>query len=205
MNTEFPRIMTLRRKERKISQKQAAADLGISQALLSHYEKGIRECGLDFLVKAADYYNVSCDYLLGRTASPNENLTSSDNNENICDDINMISDSADVLLSLCRSSEDKSLERDAVSYIILNLYKLFRMFYNSNDENNSLFFKIPEIPAEDLTDSVIMKMCASIKLKSKENLNKSITTDSLSEEYSKTPSLMKLIKSSEDKISELYG
>ena len=60
-------------------------------------------------------------------------------------------------------------------------------------------------PAEDLTDSVIMKMCASIKLKSKENLNKSITTDSLSEEYSQTPSLMKLIKSSEDKISELYG
>lgn len=205
MNTEFPRIMTLRRKERKISQKQAAADLGISQALLSHYEKGIRECGLDFLVKAADYYNVSCDYLLGRTASPNENLTSSDNNKNICDDINMISDSADILLSLCSSSENKTLENDAVSYIILNLYKLFRMLYNSNDENNSLFFKIPELPAEDLTDSVIMKMCASIKLKSKENLNKSITTDSLSEEYPKTPSLMKLIKSSEDKISELCG
>ncbi len=205
MNTEFPRIMTLRRKERKISQKQAAADLGISQALLSHYEKGIRECGLDFLVKAADYYNVSCDYLLGRTASPNENLASSDKNKNICDDINMISDSADILLSLCGSSGNKSLENDAVSYIMLNLYKLFRMLYNSNDENNSLFFKIPELPAEDLTDSVIMKMCASIKLKSKENLNKSITTDSLSEEYAQTPSLMKLIKSSEDKISEHYG
>lgn len=93
MNTEFPRIMTLRRKERKISQKQAAADLGISQALLSHYEKGIRECGLDFLVKAADYYNVSCDYLLGRTASPDEKFSQSDSDENICDDIKMISDS----------------------------------------------------------------------------------------------------------------
>ena len=45
--------------------------MGISQALLSHYEKGIRECGLDFLVKAAEYYDVSCDYLLGRT--PNRN------------------------------------------------------------------------------------------------------------------------------------
>ena len=205
MNTEFPRIMTLRRKERKISQKQAAADLGISQALLSHYEKGIRECGLDFLVKAADYYNVSCDYLLGRTASPDEKFSQSDSDENICDDIKMISDSANVLLSICGSAEDKSLEKDAVSYIILNLYKLFRMLYHSNEENNSLFFKRPEIPAEDLTDSVIMKMCASIKLKSKENLNKSITTDSLSEEYSQTPSLMKLIKTSEDKISELYG
>ena len=54
MNTDFPRIIALQRKERQISQKQAAADLGISQALLSHYEKGIRECGLDFLVKGAE-------------------------------------------------------------------------------------------------------------------------------------------------------
>ena len=63
----FSRIITLLRKEKGITQKQAAADLGISQALLSHYEKGLRECGLDFLVKAAEYFEVSCDYLLGRT------------------------------------------------------------------------------------------------------------------------------------------
>ena len=62
---EFNRIIKLLRKERGITQKQAAEDLGVSQALLSHYEKGIRECGLDFVVRVADYYNVSCDYLLG--------------------------------------------------------------------------------------------------------------------------------------------
>ena len=61
MNTAFPRILTLLRKERGISQKKAATDLGVSQALLSHYEKGIRECGLDFVVRSADYYHVSCD------------------------------------------------------------------------------------------------------------------------------------------------
>ncbi|MCI8497183.1 MAG: helix-turn-helix transcriptional regulator, partial [Clostridiales bacterium] len=43
MNDSFPRIITLLRKERGISQKAAAQELGISQALLSHYEKGIRE------------------------------------------------------------------------------------------------------------------------------------------------------------------
>ena len=58
---EFNRIIKLLRKERGITQKQAAEDLGVSQALLSHYEKGIRECGLDFVVRVADYYNVSCD------------------------------------------------------------------------------------------------------------------------------------------------
>ena len=67
MNNDFPRIITFLRKERGLSQKQVATDLEISQALLSHYEKGIRECGLDFLIKMAEYYEVSCDYLLGRT------------------------------------------------------------------------------------------------------------------------------------------
>ena len=51
---EFNRIIKLLRKERGITQKQAAEDLGVSQALLSHYEKGIRECGLDFVVRVAD-------------------------------------------------------------------------------------------------------------------------------------------------------
>ena len=67
MNSNFSRIMTLLRKEQGYSQKKVAEELGVSQALLSHYEKGIRECGLDFVVRAADFYNVSCDYLLGRT------------------------------------------------------------------------------------------------------------------------------------------
>ena len=65
-NTSFSRILTLLRKERGLTQKEAAASLGISQALLSHYEKGIRECGLDFVVKAAEFYGVSFDTLGGR-------------------------------------------------------------------------------------------------------------------------------------------
>lgn len=65
-NHDFPRVLRFLRKERGYSQKKVAEDLGISQALLSHYEKGIRECGLDFVVRVADYFDVSCDYLLGR-------------------------------------------------------------------------------------------------------------------------------------------
>ena len=73
MSQDFNRIITLLRKERGITQKQAALDLGISQALLSHYEKGIRECGLDFVVRVADYYGVSVDYILYRTDNPKTN------------------------------------------------------------------------------------------------------------------------------------
>lgn len=66
MNSVFASRITALRKDREISQKDAAADLKISQALLSHYEKGIRECKLEFVCRLADYYDVSCDYLLGR-------------------------------------------------------------------------------------------------------------------------------------------
>ena len=53
------------RKARGLSQRKAAADLKISQALLSHYENGAREPGLDFVCRACRYYGVSADYLLG--------------------------------------------------------------------------------------------------------------------------------------------
>lgn len=72
MDKNFPIILTELRKEKGLSQKEAAAKLGISQALLSHYEKGIRECGQSFLIKVADFYGVTCDYLLGRTKERNE-------------------------------------------------------------------------------------------------------------------------------------
>ena len=55
MHASFSRTITLLRKERGLSQKEVAVSLKISQALLSHYEKGIRECGLDFVVRIADY------------------------------------------------------------------------------------------------------------------------------------------------------
>ncbi len=55
------------RREKGVSQRKAASDLQISQALLSHYENGAREPGLAFVCRACDYYGVSADYLLGRT------------------------------------------------------------------------------------------------------------------------------------------
>ena len=71
MATDFSRTLSLLRQEKGISQRKAAAALGISQALLSHYENGAREPGLGFVCRACDYYGVSADYLLCRTDRPN--------------------------------------------------------------------------------------------------------------------------------------
>lgn len=66
MREEFAKNLAQLRQRSGISQREAAQALQVSQALLSHYEKGIREPGLDFVVRAADYYKVSADELLGR-------------------------------------------------------------------------------------------------------------------------------------------
>ncbi len=70
MERSFPETLSALRRERNISQRCAAAELGISQALLSHYENGAREPGLGFVCRACDYYGVNADYLLGRSERP---------------------------------------------------------------------------------------------------------------------------------------
>ena len=66
MKSHFSSALSSLRREKGFSQRQAAADLGVSQALLSHYENGAREPKLEFVVRACDYYNVSADHILGR-------------------------------------------------------------------------------------------------------------------------------------------
>ena len=70
MEAKFSAVLHRLRLEKGLSQRAVAADLGISQALLSHYENGAREPGLAFVCRACDYYGVSADYLLGRTDQP---------------------------------------------------------------------------------------------------------------------------------------
>ena len=69
MAIAFSNRITALRKERGLSQKEVAMSLGVSQALLSHYEKGVRECGLEFVVRCAEYFGVTTDYLLGKEDS----------------------------------------------------------------------------------------------------------------------------------------
>ena len=158
-NTSFSRILTLLRKERGLTQKEAAANLGISQALLSHYEKGIRECGLDFVVKASEYYGVSCDYLLGR--SPDRSgltLTVDDipDDSNDPDDSKykgsllpvlskkLIINSLGVLYDMLLKAPDKDLVSEVTNYLNSAVYKMFRIIFSSCPKNQDKMFSIPE-------------------------------------------------------------
>ena len=63
---KFENIRSLRI-DNGLTQKQVAQILGISQNTYSQYEVGVLNYPVDAIVKLADYYGVSTDYLLGRT------------------------------------------------------------------------------------------------------------------------------------------
>ena len=151
MNKDFSRIITFLRKEKKLSQKQAAAELGISQALLSHYEKGIRECGLDFVMKAADYYNVSCDYLLGRTADRAYEISDApvdrtSHKQSAAQIVNrrLIASMMNVIYDFAATARNRRLDRTINNYFMIMLYRVFRRLYSANSDNPTDLFTVPK-------------------------------------------------------------
>ena len=62
------------RTERGLSQLRLAMELSVSQHTISRYETGEREAGYAMLIRLADYFGVSVDYLLERTDNPDMNI-----------------------------------------------------------------------------------------------------------------------------------
>ena len=58
------------REDHVMKQKDVAEYLGIAQTVYSRYERGFQTIPVEHLIKLADLYNVSTDYLLGRTDYP---------------------------------------------------------------------------------------------------------------------------------------
>ena len=237
MNTDFSRILTLLRKEKGISQKLAAAELNISQALLSHYEKGIRECGLDFVIRAADFYGVSCDYLLGRSPErtgatlsvediPDEDCeTTIDNepNENIKDNMyrgsvlpvlnkKLIANSLNILFDLLQKVKNKALTAEVSSFLMLSVYRMFRIVYNANPKNQQSLFTLPKSVANaqaaaqmTLNEANVSVIVSGENMKGTDTLKNTdelyMTTDSISGDYPQmASSLFNLIQNSENKL-----
>lgn len=201
MNKDFPRILTMLRKEKHLSQKEAAAGLSVSQALLSHYEKGIRECGLSFLVKAADYYDVSCDYLLGRTAErdidipeaeetdPERKLTAA-----LSVSRRLITNSVSILYDLLNKAGNRKLSRSVTNYFMLSVYRVFRCLYSANGENPRELFTMPQQLYAGYASAEAEKLCADIEMMTdstsgscvKSICEMSISPDTMAEEYHET-------------------
>lgn len=217
MDNDFPRIITFLRKERGISQKQVAADLDISQALLSHYEKGIRECGLDFLVKLAEYYEVSCDYLLGRTVQRRlASITSDDLPESdeirhlkghMINQINkkLLMNTTTVIFDLLAQIGNKKLTNCVSNYLMCAQYQIFRTIYCAEENNSQTMFSVDRNRYKNLTSASMLVDLEMIDALIENNeLSLPLSPDVISSYFDKgASSLFNLIQYSERNIKNI--
>ena len=222
MKSEFSRVITLLRKEKNISQKQAAAELGISQALLSHYENGIRECGLGFLVKCADFYGVSCDYLLGRSADRDGTTLSVDEipepdmggKENVMGSAGilpvlnkkLIANSLNILFDQMARTGNRRLITAVSEFLMLSVYRMFRLVYSANPKNQQNLFSLPRVLSNRYADAVMQLREADLAaLVASGDLDQGaepLTTQRMSELYPLfATSLLSLVKNAESAVT----
>ena len=151
-------MLTLLRKESGLTQKEIASSLGVSQALLSHYEKGTRECGLAFVVKAAAFYGVSCDFLLGMSPDRSGSTLQVEDIPDV-DDKNdskyrgsvlpalnkrLIINSLNIVFDLLQQMGDKTLTTEMSNYLMISVYKLYRILFSANPLNPQNAFVISD-------------------------------------------------------------
>lgn len=202
MSSDFSRCLSLLRQEKGISQRAAAKELGISQALLSHYENGVREPELAFVTKACNYYNVSADFLLGRTLSRDgttiaagelyDYSTEKDNvlHGSIMATLNkkLLVNSIGVLFDLLGKTGKKEAITAAADYLGTAIYKMFRHLYRADGTKNEDFFSVPArqfmagVPTADMICTEAQYVDA-LAAHAKEKGNFPMHNDALMESY----------------------
>lgn len=220
MNKEFGRIITHLRKKNGLSQKDACAQMGISQALLSHYEKGIRECGLDFLGRTADFYGVSVDYLLGRTTNPNVGASEVDAIPDVEDleDVNrkksntycmlnrkILINSTAVIYSILAEINNKKLSKCVSDYLSVAEYNVFRKIYSLKENKVNGVFTLDNVEeycnaSQALNNAKINDIKQNNSIEGLE-LSDEILSEKFSDSY---PSLRQLIKNAEKTLSQNF-
>lgn len=221
MNKDFPRVMKLLRKERGLRQKEAAEQLGIAQALLSHYENGKRECGLDFLVHAADFYGVSVDYILGRTSSrtgtviTQEELPDSTVSESYegapSGAVTMlrkklITNSLEIIFSLLMKTKNQKLAKAVGSYLLTAVYRSYRMVYSAGGNNDENTFAVPleNVSGMCMAKLSIEEVKARAAASSATHDEEPITTARIEKEYPKqSAALLSVVTNAERDIQKL--
>ncbi len=201
MNTNFPRTLSLLRKERGMSQREACRALGVSQAVLSHYENGLREPGLEFVARAADFYKVSCDFLLGRTMSredytvkPEDIPDMSEEKDNVLRGSmlaalskKLIVNSLSLIFDIVGNSKNKMLISETAMFFNVAVYKVFRTLYSACGKNSEAFFSIndkvwAELANSELSMNSFNIKCAAENIKLSENAEDTKLPE-LSQEY----------------------
>ena len=152
---EYPNIRSLR-EDHDFRQCDLASVLHVSQNTYSQYENGVIELTAERLVKLADFYNVSIDYLLGRTLSrdgaiigADDLYDSTDEKGNLRGSImatlqkKLVVNTANVLFDLLGKVGSRSAITAAGDYLSGSLYLLLRQLYRRGGGNEDFFAVSP--------------------------------------------------------------
>ena len=131
-------MMRLRelRKERKLTQRQVADAISTSTPVYCRYEKGEREPSIDTIIRLSDYFDVTCDYLLGRDSSLPLNSTlindvylhdselssSTKDDSTQCDFLLELDEKTYALVEASKSADTRAIEE---AMLILNYSKKY--------------------------------------------------------------------------------
>jgi transcriptional regulator with XRE-family HTH domain len=174
MKPDFAAMLYQLRREKNLSQRKAAEDLGVSQALLSHYENGVREPRLEFVVKACEYYEVSTDYILGRTPEKSyENKVALPCSSEYA---RRLSDIVSIILSELNEIGDETLSGTAALYLSIASYNVISALQD------------PLKPYEPLRYAALKTTEASMlqnahRILEEAGLNRGLTDEMLKEKY----------------------
>lgn len=217
---DFPRTLSLLRREKGVSQKDAATELGVSQALLSHYERGLREPGLKFVARAADYYGVSADFLLGRTQTrdgsdvdPTQFFDASASNDNrlrgsaaAMFSKKVLANAMSVVFDIIGKSNSRELINKAYSILGGTIYAMFREIYERVGSAPDKFFALDRRDARRIfvANQQIMRGQYEQELDRRENAIEPLSHDALVSDYPQTAtSLLSVIHSAEEEAIKL--
>ena len=217
------------RDERHLRQADMAEVLQIT---LVHYQRmeygkvNVPSLTLCFL---ADYFSVTTDYLLGRSAERNGMMLSAEdlpNPEKMKDNVyhgsvlptmnkKLISNSLNVLYAKIGQCHSKALTTEVSAYLMMAVAKMFRLLYSAEPHNASSMFSIEPHRWHGYSDAVMRMAEANVEaLLDGQDVNGgegvkdpaclAMTTESLTREFPLyTPSLLNLVKTSETHVKGL--
>ena len=215
MQEEFARRLSLLRQEKKLSQRKVAQSLGVSQALLSHYENGVREPGLSFVVNASRFYGVSCDYRLGNAISrdgmglnPDTIYDVSEQKDNVLRgsvfvmlNKKLLVNSVSMLMEILSKTGSKELANEVCNYLTMAFYKAFRLVYRCDKTNNTSEFPVPEDTFSESCDMEMKKSELRLKELAKEDISVPVSMANLPKENSMlAPSLLSILHNASEKL-----
>ena len=126
----FNRILKELRDEKNLTQQELADELGVARMTINFYESNRRTPDINFAVKAANYFNVSVDYLVG-----NSNLKSKQDHRYTKDQVDNLEDiiyhlpasaSQDLLTNLCevlKIAHKRGIEREMLYLLSMTAYQ----------------------------------------------------------------------------------